>query len=629
MGASTNQDMHGTETSGIVAASGNNNMGITGVAYNCKVIPVRVGWDAEGAWAVSDEATGIEWAADPTKGAADVLTNSWRNPSGSSVVDYAITRAVTIGRNGLGCVVVFAAGNEGKPAVDPPAINPQVLSVGGCDEYGGLAGTYNLASHTLYQPYSNYDNGLDVVAPSGGNNALNTISYNGTIIEGNIYTTVPPHSPLDNLGGGYTSYFSGTSAACPLAAGVAALVLSVNKCLSYQSVINIIESTCTKQTTSSNPVEYTSGFGDSWCYTNNFVNGTWSEFFGYGRINAGDAVTAAYTSEPYVFNTVSYTNTGSPVSVSEVLIQNNISQCPLTLASNLYFTNRIEVDADITYPYTINPVLSPSSISNGWSAANPNGQVPWCGIKNITNTSATLYTFLYGPIDGSYFPVGDPSYVRFSYSIVSAIPSTDFYFQNQTVNNGQDYSAVDNVYSGYSVDLSSTLGNVVVQNGSDLGFHAGNTIFLEPGFNAQSGSEFLAAIGPAFYPCAAYPNPDRMITSSGADSGISQYDRYITNQQLKKSSISNDRDSGQAVINYPNPFNDYTNLQITLLNDENNVSIRILDMLGREIVVLNNDNLKRGINYVRINGQSLNSGCYFYKIATSRGEMVGKMCKLE
>jgi hypothetical protein len=99
---------HGAATAGIIGAEGNNGIGIVGVVYNCSLI--FVGFDLTGAGFSNIEAAdAINWAWD--NGQADVLSNSWGGIPQSSFIDASISNAVTMGRGGLGSVVLFSSGN--------------------------------------------------------------------------------------------------------------------------------------------------------------------------------------------------------------------------------------------------------------------------------------------------------------------------------------------------------------------------------------------------------------------------------------------------------------------------------------------------------------------------------------
>ncbi len=259
-GAPSNNDAHGTACAGIVAAIANNAIGIAGVAYNSKVIPVRIAYrDSGGDWVTSDTwiANGINWAV---QNGADILSNSWGGGSPSSTIANAINNAINNGRNGKGCTVLFSSGNENGP-VSYPATLSGVIAVGAssmCDE------RKNPSSCDVESWGSNYGTGIDVVAPGV-----------------KIYTT-DISGPSGYNSGDYRSDFNGTSSACPNAAGVAALILSVNANLTQSQVRQILELNTDKI--------------GSYTFSPSVLgqpNGTWNSEVGYGRLNACQAVLGA------------------------------------------------------------------------------------------------------------------------------------------------------------------------------------------------------------------------------------------------------------------------------------------------------------------------------------------------
>lgn len=95
-------DNHGTACAGIIGAIKDNGKGISGVAPNCKIIPIRF---IGGSGLSTDVmANAIHWAR---QNGADVISNSWGGGSPYSPLENAIFNATTQGRNGKGCVVVF------------------------------------------------------------------------------------------------------------------------------------------------------------------------------------------------------------------------------------------------------------------------------------------------------------------------------------------------------------------------------------------------------------------------------------------------------------------------------------------------------------------------------------------
>jgi len=189
---------HGTHCAGIAAAVTNNGVGIAGVGYQCKIMPVKV-LDSQGSGSYADVAAGITWAAD---NGAKVISLSLGGPSSSatlqSAIDYAWNR---------GIVVVAAAGNSNTSAPSYPAYYANAIAVGSTDQTDQRS------------PFSNFGSWVDVAAPGS-----------------QIYSTY--------VGGGYQS-LSGTSMACPAVAGLAGLAWSRGGgSVTHGSIRNAIESTC-------------------------------------------------------------------------------------------------------------------------------------------------------------------------------------------------------------------------------------------------------------------------------------------------------------------------------------------------------------------------------------------------
>jgi len=230
---------HGTACAGLIAAQGNNAIGVTGVAWNCKIMPIRVsGYQSDGTSVrdtEADRATAFRWAAN--KG-ADVLSNSWSwstNPTPiiqSAIVD--VTKVGGIGRAGKGCIVLFSAGNSSGPVQYYPPKYSEVITVGATDH------------NDVRCYYSNYGPELDVVAPSApgtGDSDLRSTGGRGwlwtTDIHGPPGFGSRPENPYPEVLD-YT-LFGGTSGACPIAATVAALILSLEPNLTSEEVRHFLE----------------------------------------------------------------------------------------------------------------------------------------------------------------------------------------------------------------------------------------------------------------------------------------------------------------------------------------------------------------------------------------------------
>lgn len=239
---------HGTCCAGIIGAI-NNNVGIRGVASGVKLIPINMFKSSPTALVNSDSiANAIKWAYQRS----DVLSCSWScNPS--QVIADAINEATSLGRGGKGCVVVAAAGNDGDAGygVHFPANMSNVIAVGAINNKGVVWG------------YSCKGSELNLVAPSGDGNSTSDI------------VTTDISGGQGYVSGNYYYRFSGTSAACPQVAGVAALMLSINPYLPESRVREILQS----QATDLGPA----GFDTS---------------YGYGLVNAGASVSRAQVEKP-------------------------------------------------------------------------------------------------------------------------------------------------------------------------------------------------------------------------------------------------------------------------------------------------------------------------------------------
>lgn len=188
---------HGTHVSGIIAATMNNGIGVTGIAGQSKVLPIKV-LDSDGAGFDSDIAQGIVWAADH---GAEVISMSF---GATSTLEPVVEEAITYALN-RDVLLVAAAGNTGKNQPFYPAAYPGVL---------GVSATGSNGAKTSWSTYGSH---VDISAP--GDAILST-----------------------QLGGGYQQ-MSGTSMAAPLTAGAAALVRSLHPGWTQEEITNALTST--------------------------------------------------------------------------------------------------------------------------------------------------------------------------------------------------------------------------------------------------------------------------------------------------------------------------------------------------------------------------------------------------
>jgi serine protease len=204
---------HGTFVAGVLAESTNNGVGLTGLAYGAKIMPVRV-LDAQ---AEGDEATiarAIRYAVDHGAQVINLsleflpsqVTSGNEIPEIVSAIGYAHRRGV---------IVVGAAGNDETDQIAYPARVPGVISVGATTRDRCIA------------DYSNGGSALDLVAPGGGSDAIMPKDPDchperslPSIFQ--LTLTNPPHWARF----GYPTYYIGTSMASPEVAATAALTIA-------------------------------------------------------------------------------------------------------------------------------------------------------------------------------------------------------------------------------------------------------------------------------------------------------------------------------------------------------------------------------------------------------------------
>jgi thermitase len=229
---------HGTHVAGIIGAATNNGSGVASIGWNAMIVPIKV-LDSNGSGYTSDVASGVDWAANSV---ARVINLSLGGANPSNVLQTAITNAWNKGK-----LVVVSAGNCGDPYTymyngcltynQPvyPAAGSNVMAVGAT------------TSSDMRASFSSYGYWVSISAPGES-----------------IYSTYWPNT--------YETE-SGTSMAAPMVSGLAALVWSHNPALSNSGVYNVLTSSATHLGTGT-------GRNDE---------------FGYGRINASQALQVALT----------------------------------------------------------------------------------------------------------------------------------------------------------------------------------------------------------------------------------------------------------------------------------------------------------------------------------------------
>ena len=264
-----------------------------------------------------------------TWNAGQVMNNSWGGGSPSSVLTTAFTWASNTARGGKGVAIFISSGNDYSSSVSYPAslsaTLPSVMAVGATNQ------------RDTRSEYSNFGTALDFVTPSSD---VDSPVTGGT-------TTTDRTGSLGYNTGDYTNNtsangFGGTSSASPLAAGIGALLLSVDPNLTAAQVRQTLRMTADKV---GGVVYDANGFNLQ---------------YGYGRLNAARAVQSlgltVSSTDPAVGSTVSAAPTSFTVNFSQ-------PYDPASVQASDFEVNGIAADGfvltdtdTVTFTYALSPV---------------------------------------------------------------------------------------------------------------------------------------------------------------------------------------------------------------------------------------------------------------------------------
>ena len=207
---------HGTIVSGIVAATANNNQGMAGLAWNVKIMPLRV-LNSQGNGSVDAVIKAVNYAKN---NGAKIINLSFVGTNRSEFLAQSLKEAWK-----SGIIIVAAAGNEATGQTENLDINPSYpicLDANDPDNYIiGVAATDQQDRKTSFSNYGSTC--VDITAPGS-----------------RIYGLLARNASLPDYQNYYGGYWSGTSVAAPLVSATAALLKSLNPLLSNQQVRDII-----------------------------------------------------------------------------------------------------------------------------------------------------------------------------------------------------------------------------------------------------------------------------------------------------------------------------------------------------------------------------------------------------
>jgi thermitase len=335
---------HGTHVAGIAAAVTNNTVGVAGMNWEARIMPIRVLDDIGGGWS-TDIVSGIIWAY---QHGAKVLNLSLGGTGYDQFMQNAVNAA-----HAAGSLVVAAMGN--CRTYDPdycPVVNPTIYPAA----YNNVMAVAATDRDDFYAPYSQSGPHCDIAAPGGdmGGYYYNAGGIYSTMPTYPVYLTTPPYYYRQNY-----DFLEGTSQATPYVAGLAALVWAAKPSLTPDQVQITIED---------NAVDL----------------GTlgWDSDYGWGRIDALAAVQAVSPPGTPTLNPIYNPDNDGNYVVDWGDVANATSYL-------------LQEDDDAAFPSPTIAYSGPSSqypVSSKepgtWYyrvyASNANGSSPWSAVQSVT-----------------------------------------------------------------------------------------------------------------------------------------------------------------------------------------------------------------------------------------------------
>ena len=305
---------HGTSVAGVAAASGNNGIGISGAAPDASIASIRLPLLVNQSDLIESHGVGF------SNQTIDIYNHSW-GPSDDGQIDgpgplfiAAMEKSIAEGRNGLGNIHVWAAGNGNESNddvnLDGYANMRYTIAVGAVGDDGQHA-FYSEPGASLFISAISSDRDQNLISTDLVGRSGRNISVEEE--DGDSATDVD-----------YTGLFGGTSAAAPVVAGVAALMLEANPHLSWRDVQHILAETATKNDPSDSQWMTNAGGFD------------FNPKYGFGTVNAAAAVELASS-----WKTIGDEQRATAFMESQAVIDDNSSQ---GVVSTLQVADSFDVD---------------------------------------------------------------------------------------------------------------------------------------------------------------------------------------------------------------------------------------------------------------------------------------------
>ena len=201
--------------------------------------------------------------------------------------------------------------------------------------------------------------------------------------------------------------------------------------------------------------------------------------------------------------------------------------------------------------------------------------------------------------------------------LINAVINQDLYLQDKTITDARNYIASNKIEAGNSVTTSIPNGNFILTSGSNVSMKAGNQIVLADGFVANSGSIFIAQIGPI--QCDGVESQQYRSSIQNQESIVSA---EVYNEQSKLNEEVVYRKEEKVITKeeslkiFPNPSDKYFTIQTT------EIPIQIILYNSQGVQLIDYSKIESNFTKIDLSGEA--SGIYFLKIRKADGEYVIK-----
>ena len=349
-------ETHGTKCAGLAAATGFNNIGVTGVAPEAMMMGLRLI-----AGNSADDAAGVALAWQPDGVITHVSSNSWGPTDDgkaggriSALQKAGIEAGATNNRGGLGTVYLISAGN-GRDNGDDASY----------DEFSNSRFAIAVAAVGQDGTQSSYsENGVNVaISAFGGEYAPPNVLWTTNDSGDEAFQLKNMSTPTSTAPVNYTDAMNGTSAAAPEVSGAVALILQANPGLGYRDVKEILMRTAVRDgLTGSDPnfVQNSSGFWFSHSFGAGLVDVSAAVAMAPGWTNLGPIVTAEATAAGGPI-----ADDGTPATVSLDLSGANIRVEHVEVTVNVQHPNRGDVGFVIQSPSGMRSIANNRPLDDG------------------------------------------------------------------------------------------------------------------------------------------------------------------------------------------------------------------------------------------------------------------------